>query len=127
METGKIPYRLYALSNVGSLLALLLYPSLVEPRVTLHAQRIGWCGGFAMFALLSALLAVKTRSEPRFRKPIVEEDPPAPPSSGRDKVLWVALPMGAAMQLCAVTGYVTANIAPIPVLSILPWPYISSR
>jgi hypothetical protein len=46
VETGKIPYRLYALSNVGSLLALALYPSVIEPRFTLHAQRIAWCCGF---------------------------------------------------------------------------------
>jgi hypothetical protein len=62
VEGGKIPYRLYALSNVGSLLALALYPSVIEPRVTLHAQRIAWCCGFAVFTILSAFLAVKTRS-----------------------------------------------------------------
>jgi spermidine synthase len=120
VETGKIPYRLYALSNVASLLALLLYPSVIEPRFTLHAQRMGWCCGFAVFAFLSTLLAVKTRSAAEISQAIAEEDLTAPPSSRRDKVLWVALPMGAAMQLSAVTSYVTANIAPIPLLWILP-------
>src|SRR5271163_1583581 len=62
VETGKIPYRLYALSNVASLLALALYPSVIEPRFTLHSQRAGWCCGFAIFAVLSAFVAVKARS-----------------------------------------------------------------
>ncbi len=126
METGKIPYRLYALSNVGSLLALALYPSVIEPRFTLHAQRITWCCGFAVFAVLSALLAVKTRSTtaapPRARLDCKEgdNDLSVPRSPRTHKLLWFLLPMGAAMQLSAVTGYLTANVAPIPLLWILP-------
>ena len=120
-ETGKIPYRLYALSNVGSLLALALYPSLIEPHFTLHAQRISWCCGFAVFAILSALLAVKTRTATAA----------SPRRDQRRRSLRAAflahtqtslgsLPMGAAMQLSAVTSYLTANVAPIPLLWILP-------
>ena len=120
VETGKIPYRLYALSNVASLIALLLYPSVIEPHFTLHAQRMGWCCGFAAFVFLSTLLAVKTRSAAETSQAIADEDLTAPASSRRDKILWVALPMGAAMQLSAVTSYITANIAPIPLLWILP-------
>ena len=60
-RSGGIPYRLFALSNLASLLALGLYPSLIEPRLTLQAQRIAWACGFAVFAVLSAVLAWKTR------------------------------------------------------------------
>jgi spermidine synthase len=121
IETGKIPYRLYALSNVGSLLALVLYPSVIEPGFTLHAQRITWCCGFAVFAALSALLAVRTRSiSAASPRAIDDNDLYAPRSPRTDKVLWVLLPMGAAMQLSAVTSYVTANLAPIPLFWILP-------
>jgi len=62
IETGGIPYRLFGLSNLASLLALGLYPSLIEPYFTLHAQRLIWCCGFAAFALVSAALTVKTRA-----------------------------------------------------------------
>ncbi len=62
LETGQIPYRLYALSNLASLLALGLYPTVIEPHLTLHTQRLTWCCGFALFTILSAILAVKTRS-----------------------------------------------------------------
>ena len=54
---GQEPYVLYAASNLGSLLALLAYPLIVEPGLTLHAQRFGWSGGYVAFALLMAGLA----------------------------------------------------------------------
>jgi hypothetical protein len=119
VESGKIPYRLYALSNVGSLLALALYPSVIEPRFTLHAQRMAWCGGFIVFAILSGLLAAKTRSAAPSRA-VADEDLSVPPAPRMHKLLWVLLPMGATMQLSAVTSYITANVAPIPLLWILP-------
>ena len=55
IEPGKIPYRLYALSNLASLLALALYPALVEPMLTLHMQRIVWSAAFFAFVLLFAI------------------------------------------------------------------------
>jgi hypothetical protein len=126
VEGGKIPYRLYALSNVGSLLALALYPSVIEPRFTLHAQRIAWCCGFAVFTILSAFLAIKTRSintaSPRAGHELERSDNElsVPRSPRAHKLLWLVLPMGAAMQLSAVTSYLTANVAPIPLFWILP-------
>ena len=120
VESGPIPYRLYALSNLASLLALAAYPTIVEPHLTLHAQRLAWCCGFALFVILSAILAVKTRSasgEPQQASP---EDSTAPSASLTHKLLWLLLPMGAAMQLSAVTSFLTANVAAIPLLWILP-------
>jgi hypothetical protein len=120
LETGRIPYRLYALSNLASLLALGLYPTLIEPNFTLHAQRAGWGFGFTAFALLSAFLAIRTRSAAA--SPLTDEagEASAPQAPLLHKVLWVLLPMGAAMQLSAVTSYLTANVAAIPLLWILP-------
>jgi len=121
IETRGIPYRLYALSNLASLLALASYPSLIEPNFTLHAQRIGWLCGFAGFALLSAALTFRTCFAVRFSRDGTQEDEhAAAPALLVHKILWVLLPMGAAMQLSAVTSYLTANIAAIPLLWILP-------
>lgn len=120
MQSSAIPYRLFALSNLGSLLALGLYPTVVEPHLTLHAQRIAFCSGFGLFATLSAALAIRTRNLAGVsleQKTIEDEGAPAP---WLQKMLWVLLPMGAAMQLSAVTSYLTANIAAIPLLWILP-------
>lgn len=120
-DSGKIPYLLYSLSNLGSLLALALYPSVIEPRLTLHAQRIAWCCGFVAFAILSSLLAMRMRStSTASAEAITESDLLSPPSSTRQKVLWALLPMSATMQLSATTSYITANIAAIPLFWILP-------
>jgi predicted O-methyltransferase YrrM len=120
LETGRIPYRLYALSNLASLLALGLYPTAVEPYLTLHGQRLAWCCGFAAFAVLSVILAVKARSAVVAPQAGVADDPSALPAPLSHRVLWVLLPMGGAMQLSAVTSYITANVAAIPLLWILP-------
>ena len=120
VESGPIPYRLYALSNLASLLALAAYPTLVEPYLTLHAQRLAWCCGFVLFAILCAVLAIKTRSASSGPQEAAPEDSSAPRAPFTHKLLWVLLPMGAAMQLSAVTSFLTANVAAIPLLWILP-------
>ena len=121
LEMSGIPYRLFALSNLASLLALGLYPTVIEPRFTLQMQRIGWCCGFAGFAVISVILAWKTRSAVGTVAGISgEQEPDATSTPLNHKLLWVLLPMGAAMQLSAVTSYLTANVAAIPLLWILP-------
>jgi hypothetical protein len=58
------PYRLFALSNFGSLLALVVYPWLIEPRLSLHAQSVVWLVAFAVFvAACSAIAWMKRSSE----------------------------------------------------------------
>jgi spermidine synthase len=121
LEKRGVPYRLFALSNLASLLALAAYPTVIEPHFALKTQRLAWCSGFAAFAFLSAILTWRTRS--RTELPAlasVEKESDITPASLSHKLLWVLLPMGAAMQLSAVTSYLTQNIAAIPLLWILP-------
>ncbi len=120
LHASEIPYRLFALSNLASLLALGLYPSLIEPYFTLQAQRIVWTCGFAIFVVISATLTWMTRSAAQTSMQVEAEDAELPHAPLWHKVLWVLLPMGAAMQLSAVTAYLTANVAAIPLLWILP-------
>ena len=121
LQSAGIPYRFFALSNLASLLALGLYPVFIEPHLTLQAQRLAWAGGFAAFAILSASLTWRMRSAAR---PAIQASAPGetdlPAAALGHKLLWVLLPMGAAMQLSAVTSYLTSNIAAIPLLWILP-------
>lgn len=121
VEGSAIPYRLFALSNLASLLALGLYPTLIEPHFTLHAQRAAWFIGFMLFAALAASLTLRSRAAVQSSAPSqAADDASIPASPLAHKLLWLLLPMGASMQLSAVTSYITVNIAPIPLLWILP-------
>jgi SAM-dependent methyltransferase len=120
VERGQIPYRLYALSNLASLLALAAYPSAIEPYLTLHTQRLLWSCGFAIFVVLCGTLAITARTASALREPVVADGLAAPPAPLKHKLLWLLLPMGGAMQLSAVTSFLTANVAAIPLLWILP-------
>ncbi len=118
---GAIPYRLFALSNVGSLLALVAYPFAVEPNLTLKLQRTLWSLGFILYALLCAVLVHKTRLSQQPAASLEElEETPTPQTPALTKWLWFLLPMAAAMQLSAVTQHLTVNIAAIPLLWMLP-------
>jgi hypothetical protein len=121
LEARGIPYRLFALSNLASLLALAAYPTLVEPHFTLRMQRLLWCCGFALFVLIAGMLTWRTRSATLTSAPAQDADECGiEPTPLRTKMLWMLLPMGAAMQLSAITAYLTANVAAIPLLWVLP-------
>jgi spermidine synthase len=121
LRTRGIPYRLFALSNLACLLALAAYPTLIEPHFTLRQQRLGWCCGFAAFAIVSAILTWKSRAALATpARPELGNEAALPSPTLLHKLLWVLLPMGAAIQLSAVTAYLTQNIAAIPLLWILP-------
>lgn len=120
VEKGPIPYRLFALSNLASLLALAAYPTIIEPNLTLHAQRAAWFCGFLLFGALACVLTLRTRGSARQAPAAPANETALPAATISHKALWLLLPLGASMQLCAVTSYITANIAPIPLLWILP-------
>ena len=119
-QRGGVPWKLFALSNAGSLLALALYPTVFEPHFPLTVQRRIWCCGFAFYAMLCAAIAW------RFPRALDASSNGAAPagnrtrSSLRNRLLWFLLPAGGAMQLCAVTSHLSQNIAAIPLLWVLP-------
>jgi hypothetical protein len=117
-EGGTVPYRLFALSNAGSLLALIAYPTLVEPNLTLRLQRTLWSLGFVAYAVCCTMLARKPQHAAPTETPL--DEPNAATTPPRTRVLWFLLPMAAAMQLSAVTAHLTVNIAAIPLLWTLP-------
>src|SRR3954470_84998 len=89
VESGEIPWRLYALSNVASLLALALYPSVVEPHLTLHAQRVLWFWMFVLFALLSIALTLGVkRVQPIQRNKDSVDEATLPRAPLAHKLLW---------------------------------------
>jgi SAM-dependent methyltransferase len=113
---GAAPYRLFALSNFGSMLALLSYPILVEPMLALGRQAAIWSASFVVFALLCGLLAWRSRSADAPLSAGAEAEKPGPAL----QALWAGLAACASTLLLAFTGYMTLNIAAIPFLWVLP-------
>ena len=117
-KAGVIPYRLFALSNFGSMLALLSYPFLVEPNIALRLQARLWSLGFAAFAIVCGLAAWKSRGGTDVLQAAAQED--APPPRFSTILLWISLAACASTLLLATTSHLTQNVAPIPLLWIAP-------
>jgi len=112
---GSNPYRLFAVSNLASLLALVGYPFVVEPYLTAREQVVFWSWGFTAFAVLCAAIAWRT---PAAQATAPEEAAPAPVR--RDYVLWLALSATGSILLLAVTNHLTQNVASVPLLWLVP-------
>jgi hypothetical protein len=119
---GKSPYRLYALSNLGSLLALISYPVIVEPLMALQWQGWMWSGLYIVFAVVAAYAAFSSRrsgTKPPEAAPTVDPGSISRPKAGVIG-LWIALSATASVLLLAVTNQITQEVASIPFLWILP-------
>ena len=122
------PYRFFAVSNAGSLLGLLSYPTLVEPFFTVRQQAWIWSGAFLAFGAAMAALVGRTQgrragaaipSPAGLPSELSNAENSAPPERGA-RVLWIALPACASALLLAVTNHITQNVAPVPLLWVLP-------
>jgi hypothetical protein len=124
LNPGKSPYRLYALSNIGSLLALLAYPFLIEPRLPRQMQALSWGWGLIAYTAFAAwcvcLVWRRGVAEEIPASGIAKEEEPAEAPSLRQKFLWLALPACASALLLATTNKLTQDVAVIPFLWILP-------
>ena len=117
-----MPYRLFALSNLASMLALLSYPVAVEPNLSARAQAIVWSCTYSAFVLLCGVLAwrVSARGDnPESETRHGAEEADAPPTFAK-QLLWVGFAACASVLLLAVTTFLTQDVAAIPFLWILP-------
>jgi hypothetical protein len=120
-KQGGAPYRLFALSNLASMLALLTYPFLVEPSLATRVQAYAWSAAFVGFALICSWTAwTAARATPvRAALPQCEEADAARPGWSI-KALWLGLAGCASVLLLATTTFLTQDVAAIPLLWILP-------
>ncbi len=119
---GPSPYRLYALSNAGSMLALLTYPVAVEPWLSTRQQELVWSAAFGAFALACAGCVPRLwrAAPPSAPATTAVQDPPAPAAGWPRRLLWLALPACAATLLLAVTNHMCQEVAVVPFLWVLP-------
>jgi spermidine synthase len=113
--------RLYAVSNAGSLLALLSYPSVLEPNWTNKELAHGWAIGMAAFALLCAVVVWNSRPA---RTPLVSAEKTNDPiSNGLNKklaLIWIGLAACGTGMLLAITNQISQDVAPMPLLWVAP-------
>jgi hypothetical protein len=116
-------YRLYALSNAGSMLALVIYPSIIEPNINIVQQAWYWSAFFVItlcLILVAAWLTKRSNSTAEsVALPVLEPLVTVAPN-WKDAVLWVTLSACASALLIAVTNHLTQNVASVPFLWILP-------
>ena len=116
---GVSPYRLYALSNVGSLLGLLTYPFLIEPSLTVSAQAWLWCVGYSLYVGACVFCSRFGSLQDDSSSEIAHGEPAQNPGS-RIRLLWVGLPACASVMLLATTNVISQQVAVIPFLWVIP-------
>ncbi|HEV2272885.1 MAG TPA: fused MFS/spermidine synthase [Acidobacteriaceae bacterium] len=125
---GERPYRLFSLSNFASLLALVCYPIVLEPHMTMHQQTSLWTPAFFLFAVSCGAIAWAGRSRTMVESPAVAQalapgtaaQQASPASRLNGPAMWLILAMGGGMMLTAVTNHLSQNIAAIPLLWLPP-------
>ena len=117
------PYVLYAASNLGSLLALLSYPFVMQPLMGLRGQAGLWTAGYAAFAVLVLALAVAGWRRGGDTVPVLRVTPKAaaaPATVWRERLVWVLLAGAPSSLLLGVTTHITTDVASAPFLWVLP-------
>ena len=117
-------YRLFALSNLASLAALIVYPPLIEPATSLQTQSYAWSALYVLFAVLCAGSAWMAAKHPAAIKDIEsdkkKERKEEPPPRATDYTLWLVLSALGSLMLLAVTSHITQNVASVPFVWIVP-------
>lgn len=124
IKPGASAYRFYALSNLGSLLGLICFPLVVEPRLPSRVQAWSWSGAYVVFVLLGTVVAwyawkhraVGDESDVSGRETTAATDRVPFLRS----LLWLGLAACGSALMMAVTNHLSQNVAPIPMLWILP-------
>jgi len=117
-DEGKIPYKLYALSNAGSLLALVSYPFIFEPQLTLNNQTALWSLGYGVFVLTILVLCWLVIKQNKVLIHVAKEEDNT--LVKQDAMLWLLLSAFGVVLLVSTTSAMTQNVPPVPFLWILP-------
>jgi len=115
---AQLPYRLFAVSNAGSLAGLASYPFLIEPNFGLGTQKALWAAGFVVFAVLCGVAAF--RGADREGSPAGGSVEAEGRPTRRRKVIWLLLAAVGSALLMTVTNLLTKDVAPVPLLWVLP-------
>jgi hypothetical protein len=109
-QTHQNPYFLYSLSNGGSLLALIAYPTLIEPNILLSSQSKLWAVCFIV-ALMGVVWCL-FRSKPLTKRSVIQ----SPPIASQQRLRWLFYAFIPSSLLAGITTYTTSDVAPSPLV-----------
>ncbi len=123
-RTAADPYFLYASSNAGSFIALIAYPIIIEPNLSLSQQASAWSVSYGVFGLLLLTCLITLKRKHTRLAPHKPDQPtsqhPAPPFTLKRIALWIVLAMIPSSLMLGVTRYISTDIAAVPLLWVLP-------
>lgn len=116
------PYFLYGASNIGSLLALLAYPFVIEQMLTLDSQSALWSSGFValLIAIGASALFLRPGIKVGVSEGVVTASSPSAPVTMKDRAGWIWLSLVPSALLVATTAHVTTDVAAVPLLWVVP-------
>jgi hypothetical protein len=117
--SARDPYFLYAASNLGSMVGLLAYPTIIEPLSKgLAQQGVGWTAGYVLFVVLAAACAWTLWRSGKVKESVRIE--PAPAIAWNRRLRWVLLAFVPSSLMLSTTTYLTTDIAAVPLLWVVP-------
>ena len=124
---GRIPYRLYALSNVGSLVALLSFPFVIEPTMNSELQAYAWSAGFITFGIFTGLLTIviyRTKNQPLIPVPeaslTASEDASSTDATPKNWLKWMSLSAIGSFALLSISNHLSQELTVSPLMWVLP-------
>jgi len=123
LSGSRDPYVLYAASNAGSLIALAAYPFVIEPHLGLGQQATCWAGGYTLYVLLALSCAAwwwRASASPGASVTAAAEPADAPESEPRPWAMWMALAAAPSSLMLGLTSLLTADVAGVPFLWVMP-------
>jgi hypothetical protein len=127
-RSARDPYFLYAASNVGSLIGLLGYPLLIEPRLPLGMQGVLWSAGYVGFLVLclACVFVVARRPQTAPTEPSTaegvdpDEEADTRPIDGQRRIGWIVRAFVPSSLMLGVTTYSSTDVAAVPLLWAIP-------
>ncbi|MDG1874183.1 MAG: fused MFS/spermidine synthase [Mariniblastus sp.] len=124
---GRVPYRLYALSNVGSLVALLSFPFLIEPMMSSTLQAYAWSAGFITFGVFTGLMTIvilRTNNDPLISLPETILNANAETADSKvtlkNWLVWLSLAAIGSFTLLAISNHLSQELTVSPLMWVLP-------